>query len=74
MQQVAQHNSPSDCWAVVDNNVYDLTSWINQHPGGPGPIEGMCGTDATSAFHGKHDGQTRPNETLATFQIGALAG
>lgn len=74
LAQVAQHGTPSDCWSVVDGNVYDLTAWISQHPGGQGPIEGMCGVDATTAFHGQHGSQPRPNNELASFQIGTLAG
>lgn len=72
LAQVQQHASPSDCWAVVSGNVYDLTSWISQHPGGPGVIEGMCGADATAAFDGQHGGQPRPAEELARFLLGPL--
>ena len=72
MAQVATHNSQQDCWAVIDGNVYDLTQWISRHPGGPDKIIPLCGTDATSKFHGQHDDQARPNEQLATFKVGTL--
>src|ERR1700749_592681 len=32
---IATHNNASSCWAALNGKVYDLTSWINQHPGGP---------------------------------------
>jgi len=73
MAQVATHNSQADCWAVIDNNVYDLTQWISRHPGGPDKIIPLCGTDATSNFHGQHDDQAKPNTQLATFMVGTLA-
>ena len=57
-----------------DGNVYDLTQWISRHPGGPDKIIPLCGTDATSAFHNQHDDQARPNNQLATFKVGTLAG
>lgn len=72
MADVAQHASASDCWSVVSGNVYDLTSWISRHPGGSGPIEGMCGKDGTAGFEGQHQGQGEPAQELATFLVGPL--
>ena len=56
LAEVGQHASASTCWAAVNGKVYDLTKWINSHPGGPNRIIGMCGKDATSAFQGQHKG------------------
>lgn len=72
MAQVQAANSASKCWSVVSGNVYDLTSWIGQHPGGASAIKAMCGVDATSAFQGQHGGQARPVSELAGFKIGVL--
>jgi len=35
--QVATHNKATDCWIIIKSDVYDLTSYIQQHPGGPTP-------------------------------------
>ena len=72
LSEVAKHNTQMDCWAAIDGSVYDLTSWISRHPGGPDKILKLCGTDATAAFHGQHDSQQKPNTQLASFRIGAL--
>jgi uncharacterized membrane protein len=72
MAEVATHNSASSCWAAISGSVYDLTRWINQHPGGPDVITALCGTDATSAFTAQHGGQAEPADELATFKIGTL--
>lgn len=72
LAQVATHNSASSCWAAIEGSVYDLTGWINQHPGGTGHILALCGTDGTSAFEAQHSGDQRPAEELATFKIGTL--
>lgn len=56
LEEVALNNTASSCWAVVDGSVYDLTTWIAEHPGGPRVIERLCGTDATSAFTNQHSG------------------
>lgn len=70
--QVATHNSVESCYTVIRNNVYDLTSWVGEHPGGKKAILGICGKDGTAAFKGQHGGQYRPEQTLARFKIGGL--
>lgn len=68
---VAEHSNQESCWTIVDGKVYDVTQWINSHPGGPDKILGMCGHDGTSAFRGQH--QNRNDRILAAFYIGVLA-
>lgn len=70
---VATHNTKSDCWSVVNGNVYNLTSWIGRHPGGQQEIMAMCGKDASAAFSGKHGGEQKPEAMLASFKIGTLS-
>lgn len=70
---VQQHASASSCWSAIDGKVYDLTAWINQHPGGPQRILSLCGTDGTTAFHDQHGSQSQPNQKLAGFEIGTLS-
>ena len=72
MAQVQQHATAQSCWTAINGSVYNLTNWINQHPGGPGAILGLCGTDGSAAFNGQHGGQARPARELAGFRIGAL--
>lgn len=31
---VAAHNKPDDLWIVIDEDVYDLTKFQDEHPGG----------------------------------------
>ncbi len=49
LSEVAQHKSKEDCWTVIDDYVYDLTEFINRHPGGDLILQ-ACGVDATEAF------------------------
>jgi cytochrome b involved in lipid metabolism len=58
---------------VVNGGVYDLTSWIGQHPGGSKAILGICGKDGSAAFNEQHSSQRRPANELAGFKIGVLA-
>jgi cytochrome b involved in lipid metabolism len=70
--QVAQHNSASSCYTIVNGVVYDLTDWISQHPGGSRAIIRMCGVDGTAEFMDQHGGQGRPEAELANYKIGIL--
>jgi cytochrome b involved in lipid metabolism len=72
MAQVATHNTASSCYSAINGIVYDLTTWINRHPGGAARILSICGKDGSSAFSGQHAGEPRPEQILAGFQVGAL--
>ncbi len=72
LAEVAMHNTQSDCWTTVNGGVYDVTSWIGQHPGGARAIISMCGVDGSSGFNGQHGGQARPASELASFKVGVL--
>jgi alkylation response protein AidB-like acyl-CoA dehydrogenase len=51
---VAKHNKPDDMWCVIDHKVYDLTDFVDAHPGGSVVLEQVAGTDATTAFYNLH--------------------
>lgn len=72
MAQVATHKDASSCWTAVRNNVYDLTSFITEHPGGAENILKLCGKDGTEAFEQKHGGRPRQEQELAGHEIGVL--
>ncbi len=69
---VAQHANASSCYVNVGGNVYDLTSWIAQHPGGSEAILGLCGTNGTDAFARQHGSNAKAQAALASFMIGTL--
>jgi cytochrome b involved in lipid metabolism/uncharacterized membrane protein len=73
MTEVKQHSTATSCWSVVDGEVYNLTDWIDRHPGGPKRILAMCGTDGTSAFHSQHGSKGRAATILDGYAIGKLS-
>ena len=73
MAQVRANNTAANCWAVINDSVYDLTNWIKSHPGGSGAIVGLCGTDGSSSFSVKHGNQSRPAAQLNSYRLGPLA-
>jgi len=72
LAQVAEHSDQSSCWTTINGNVYNLTTWIGQHPGGEGAILSICGKDGTSAFEAQHATTAQAQAMLATFKIGTL--
>lgn len=70
--QVATHNTKLSCYTVISGGVYDLTTWIAQHPGGQLAILSLCGIDGTSLFLAQHAGQTNPANELIQLKIGIL--
>lgn len=73
LADVAKHASGSSCWTAINGNVYDLTTWISEHPGGPQRILSICGIDGSSAFNAQHGGDPRVASILASMKIGTLA-
>lgn len=72
VSEVTVHNKPIDCQVIVGGLVYDLTSWISQHPGGAEAIIGLCGTDGTAAFAAQHGSNREAQRALASFKIGVI--
>jgi hypothetical protein len=50
LTDVAGHNTDDDCWTVIDNHVYNLSKYAEEHPGGVGAIRESCGTDSTKRY------------------------
>ena len=70
--EVKKHNTKSDCWSIVNGNVYNLTSYVQKHPGGTAVIANICGKDGTSSFTNQHNTQSKPNSVLSGFLLGAV--
>lgn len=78
LDQIAAHNSASDCWMAIDGNVYNVTPFVasGQHPGGREILRG-CGIDATQLYntHGRIGGyphSAMAHALLSKYFIGKL--
>ncbi|KAJ5368413.1 FMN-dependent dehydrogenase-domain-containing protein [Penicillium cataractarum] len=59
---IAEHNSRDSCWVIVHGKAYDVTDFLNEHPGGSRIILRYAGKDATDAFDPVH-----PPDTLNIY-------
>jgi Cytochrome b5-like Heme/Steroid binding domain/Acyl-CoA dehydrogenase, N-terminal domain len=69
---VAKNNTEDSLWFVIDSKVYDVTDFVDAHPGGEAVLKQVAGQDATEAFYNLHR-----QEVLQKFSnlcIGTIAG
>lgn len=63
---------PGVCVAIEDG-VYDLTDFVEAHPGGAVPLLEAAGTDATKVFFALHRAELLTEPRFARLRIGRLA-
>ena len=68
-EAIQNHSSENDCWIVINNKVYDITSFLHHHPGGASIILQYAGKDATDAFLSIHS-----TKILSQLSPSALVG
>lgn len=53
-EEVAKNTSDDSLWFIIDSKVYDVSDFIDAHPGGEAVLKQVAGTDATEAFYNLH--------------------
>lgn len=54
-KDVSEHNKEKDMLIIVDENVYDVSEFVNEHPGGAKILKRVAGKDATKQFWKYHN-------------------
>jgi len=74
LDEVASHNKKDDLWVAVKGVVMDLTSWVNEHPGGPQALYSHMGRDASEEFEMLHDDEVIPKYLPQALVKGRVKG
>lgn len=53
-QELAQHNKVDDCWISIYGKVYNVTPYLDFHPGGVDEMMRGAGKEATALFNEVH--------------------
>ncbi|KAG2583622.1 cytochrome B5-like protein [Panicum virgatum] len=69
-EEISEHNTRKDCWIIIKDKVYDVTPYVEEHPGGDAILTN-AGGDSTEGFFGPQHG-TRVFDIIEDFCIGQL--
>merc|ERR1711939_136844 len=68
---VASHNKADNLWIIVDQDVYDLTKFQDEHPGGKKILQRVAGKDASKQFW-KYHNESILKKYSKQLQVGSL--
>ena len=75
LEEVAKHNTKTDCWVIVNGQVLDVTSFLPDHPGGALAILTFAGRDASAEFNMIHPANVvekyAPKSIIGKLYVGA---
>jgi hypothetical protein len=70
--EIRRHASELSTWIVIDGEVFDVSGWISEHPGGADVLRAWAGRDASLAFHAAPHGALTHVLRL-NYRIGRVA-
>ncbi|KAL4325865.1 hypothetical protein GQ457_11G003590 [Hibiscus cannabinus] len=71
LADVSQHNNAKDCWLVIRGKVYNVTKFVEDHPGGEEILLSAAGKDATDNFEAVDHSRTA-TAMLDEFYVGDI--
>ncbi|OUS46256.1 cytochrome b5 [Ostreococcus tauri] len=74
MDEINKHNTEGDLWVIIEGNVYDLTKFLPDHPGGKKAIMLFAGKDATEEFNMLHPPNVLKKYLSPDAKIGTVLG
>lgn len=72
-QEIAQHNTEASAWVYVGNVVYDITPWLDRHPGGKEILLLTAGRDISDLFVTYHPFTDKAAAVLSKYAIGEVS-
>ncbi len=73
VDEIKTHNTKESLWLIVEGKVYDVTKYVDDHPGGDDiMLENSSGKDATEAYEDADHGK-RAKKMMEDYLIGTVA-
>ena len=72
-EEVARHNKEGDCWLIIRGKVYDVSQYLDDHPGGVEVVTDVAGKDATEDYDDVGHSE-EADEMMRDYYIGDLNG
>ncbi|KAH9593273.1 Cytochrome b5-like heme/steroid binding domain [Trypanosoma melophagium] len=72
-EEVATHTTAADGWLIIDGDVLNVSSFLDDHPGGRDVLLALLGTDASQAFADVHHSKAA-RRRFASLQVGRIDG
>eukprot|EP01134_Creolimax_fragrantissima_P004721 CFRG4721T1 len=72
--QISEHHTADDCWVIHNDNVYDVTEFLESHPGGPDIVLMHGGKDITKVMTdpSEHEHSEFAVQMLEDYKVGKL--
>ncbi|XP_022847446.1 cytochrome b5, seed isoform-like isoform X2 [Olea europaea var. sylvestris] len=68
---VSVHNTPKDCWVIINAKAYNVTNFLDDHPGGEEVLLAAAGKDASEEFENAGHGSAA-RLMLDEFYVGEV--
>ncbi|CAG8823638.1 692_t:CDS:1, partial [Dentiscutata erythropus] len=68
-------NAISNNWICIEGIIYDVSNFMDEHPGGKTLIFTSLGKDMTTAFNGGvYDHSNAARNLMSSFRVGVISG
>ncbi|KAG0148033.1 hypothetical protein CROQUDRAFT_655400 [Cronartium quercuum f. sp. fusiforme G11] len=70
-KEVEKHTNETSAWVIIEGGVYDVTKWLDDHPGGKKILLENSGKDCSDLFREYHNKKILA-KTAAPMKIGIV--
>ncbi|KFK26373.1 hypothetical protein AALP_AA8G240100 [Arabis alpina] len=71
LSEVSEHNQADDCWIIINGKVYNVTKFLEDHPGGDDVLLSSTGKDATDDFEDVGHSESA-REMMEQYYVGEI--